>query len=79
MNQLVLVSQDTALLESIHKIMLAACSEPAIQQARMQPSQKSLLGELQFAALADTTLGASKLEPVKAAKLASALVESIIS
>ncbi|KAI9283473.1 hypothetical protein BC943DRAFT_100701 [Umbelopsis sp. AD052] len=79
MNQLLLVSQDTTLLESIHKIMLAACSESAIQQARAQPSQKSLLGELQFAALADTTLGANKLEPVRAAKLASALVESIIS
>jgi hypothetical protein len=79
MNQLVMTSQDTSLLESIHKIMLAACSEPAIQQARSQPSQKSLLDELQSAALADPTHGANKFDSVKAAKLASALVESIIS
>jgi hypothetical protein len=79
MNQLVLTSQDTDLLESVHMIMLTACSEPAVQQARAQPSQKSLLNELQFAALADPTLGATKYDLVNSAKLASALVESIIS
>lgn len=79
MNQLVLTSQDTELLECVHMIMLTACSEPTIQQARSQPSQKSLLNELQFAALADPTLGATNYDLVNSAKLASALVESIIS
>ncbi|GAB5590022.1 Ras GTPase activating protein ira2 [Umbelopsis nana] len=79
MNQLVLTSQETSLLESVHMIMLTACSEPAIQQARGQPSQKSLLNELQFGALVDPTLGATNFNPVKSAKLASTLVESIIS
>ncbi|KAI8975358.1 hypothetical protein BDF20DRAFT_914298 [Mycotypha africana] len=79
MNQMVISSQSQPIIESVKSILLTACSEPAFEQLKDKPSQKVLLNRLGFAALGDPTFGATSSNTFQNAKLASELIERIIS
>jgi hypothetical protein len=79
MNQIVISSQTMSILESVKSILLTACSDPAFTATKNGPSQKQLLEKLGFSALGDRRDSASASDNVKDAKLASELMELIIS
>jgi neurofibromin 1 len=79
MNQIVISSQTMPILESVESILLTACSAPVFTETKYGPSQKELLEELGFSALGDPKFGASVSNNRQYAKLASELMERIIS
>ncbi|KAI7870568.1 hypothetical protein BDF14DRAFT_1771252 [Spinellus fusiger] len=78
MNQIVISSQAQAIMESVTKIMLTACSESAFND-QDRPSLKQLLEELNFSALYDPTFSLETKSLTKYSDLASKLVDHIIA
>jgi neurofibromin 1 len=79
MNQIIISSQTQPIIESVKSILLTACSDPAFNESKNNPSQRVLLDQLGFSALGDPTFGASSSNIFQNAKLASELMERIIS
>ncbi|KAG1471849.1 hypothetical protein G6F56_001890 [Rhizopus delemar] len=79
MNQIVMSSQAQSLIESIKSILVTACSDPAFQNTKNRASQQDLLEQFGFSALCDPTFGASNSNNSGSAKLASEIMEKIIS
>lgn len=79
MNQIVISSQTQPILESVKSILLTACSDSAFSEAKNRNSQRVMLEKLGFNALGDPTFGASASNNLQNAKLASELMELIIS
>ncbi|KAI8647143.1 hypothetical protein BD408DRAFT_358792 [Parasitella parasitica] len=79
MNQIMISSQTQAIIESVKSILLTACSDPVFTESKNKPTQRALLEQLGFSALDDPTFGASSTNVFQNAKLASELMERIIS
>ncbi|KAL7311910.1 Ras GTPase activating protein ira2 [Mucor circinelloides] len=79
MNQIVISSQTQPIIESVKSILLTACSDPVFSESKNKPSQRVLLDQLGFSSLGDPTFGASCSNIFQNAKLASELMERIIS
>ncbi|KAI9005808.1 hypothetical protein CLU79DRAFT_712957 [Phycomyces nitens] len=74
MNQMVVSSQNYAVIEAVKSILTTACSEPAFSQSMDRQSQRLYLEELGFPALSDPTLGAAKTNVAANAQLARVLL-----
>ncbi|KAI8078349.1 hypothetical protein BDF21DRAFT_43098 [Thamnidium elegans] len=81
MNQIVLSSTSQPIIESVKTILLTACSDPAFNDSARKsiPSQKILLERVGFSALGDPTFGATSINVLQNAKLASEIIELIIA
>ncbi|KAI8975307.1 hypothetical protein BDF20DRAFT_914255 [Mycotypha africana] len=81
MNQIVLSSTNQQIIESVKSILIIACSDPAFNETtrKTKPSQKALLERIGFSALGDPTFGASTINTLQNAKLASEIIELIIA
>lgn len=79
MNQIVISSQTQPIIESVKSILLTACSDPIFSEGKNRNSQKMLLDRFGFSALGDPTFGASSSNNLQNSKLASELMERIIS
>lgn len=79
MNQILISSQSILILESVKSILFTASSDPAFANTNNELSQKELLDGLGFSALGDIKFGTSVSNTVQHAKLASELMERIIS
>lgn len=79
MNQIVISSQTQPIIDSVKSILLTACSDPAFAEVKNKKSQRVLLDNLGFSALGDRTFGASSSNSFHNARLASELMERIIS
>lgn len=79
MNQIVISSQSQPILESVKSILLTACSDSVFIETKSRNSQRVVLEKLGFNALGDPTFGASAANNSQNAKLASELMELIIS
>ncbi|KAI7901148.1 uncharacterized protein BX663DRAFT_457281 [Cokeromyces recurvatus] len=81
MNQIVLSSTCQPIIESVKTILLIACSNPAFSDVsrKANPSQKVLLERVGFSALGDPTFGATSINTLQNAKLASEIIELVIA
>ncbi|RCI05603.1 Ras GTPase activating protein ira2, partial [Rhizopus stolonifer] len=79
MNQIVISSQTQSILESVESILITVCSDPVFTDTKNRPSLGILLDRLGFSALGDSTFGANSKFNLQRAKLASELIERIIS
>lgn len=79
MNQIVINSETQPLIESIKDILITVCSDSAFSEGKSEASQMVILEQLGFSALCDPTFGASTTDYMKNAKLASEIMERIIS
>jgi neurofibromin 1 len=79
MNQIVISSQTQPILESVKSILLTACSDPIFANPKNRLSQKAKLKQIGFSALGDPTFGAASINTFESAKLASELMERIIT
>ncbi|KAI9475616.1 MAG: hypothetical protein EXX96DRAFT_506141 [Benjaminiella poitrasii] len=81
MNQIVLSSTSQSIIESVKSILLIACSNPAFSDVsrKANPSQKMLLERVGFSALGDPTFGATSINALQNAKLASEIIELVIA
>lgn len=81
MNQIVLSSTSQPIIESVKSILLTACSDPAFSDSarKSNPSQKVLLEKVGFSALGDPTFGATSINVLQNAKLASEIIELTIA
>ncbi|CAO3650284.1 unnamed protein product [Mucor fragilis] len=81
MNQIVLSSTSQPIIESVKSILLMACSDASFSDAsrKANPSQKVLLERVGFSALGDPTFGATSINVLQNAKLASEIIELIIA
>ena len=81
MNQIVLSSTSQPIIESVKSILLMACSDSSFSDAsrKANPSQKVLLERVGFSALGDPTFGATSINVLQNAKLASEIIELIIA
>ncbi|KAI7872193.1 hypothetical protein BDF14DRAFT_1757760 [Spinellus fusiger] len=77
MNQIVVSSQNYAVIDAVKCILTTVCSEPAFNHSQDRISQKVYLEELGFPILADPTFGAVKINVAINAKLVSRLLERI--
>lgn len=81
MNQIVLGSTSQPIIESVKSILLTACSDHAFSDSSRKacPNQKVLLDRVGFSALGDPTFGATSINVLQNAKLASEIIELIIA
>lgn len=81
MNQVVLSSTNQPIIESVKSILMIACSDPCFLDStrKTSPSQKILLERVGFMALGDPTFGATSINILQNAKLASEIIELIIA
>ncbi|KAI7901256.1 uncharacterized protein BX663DRAFT_515416 [Cokeromyces recurvatus] len=79
MNQIVISSQTQLIIEAVKSILLTACSDPVFMESKNGTSQRKLLDKLGFSALGDPTFGATNSNILQNTKLASELMERIIS
>lgn len=81
MNQIVLSSTSQPIIESVKSILMIACSDPCFLDAarKANPTQKTLLEKVGFTALGDPTFGATSINILQNAKLASEIIELIIA
>ncbi|KAI9027661.1 hypothetical protein CLU79DRAFT_697324 [Phycomyces nitens] len=77
MNQIVVSSQNFALIDTIKAILLTACSEPVFNTTNERRNQKTLLEEIEFPALADTKYVPEKPNPLPISMLISKLLAII--
>lgn len=78
MNQIVVNSQTKALIECVKSILVTACSNPSFSNPK-DTSQKALLDKVGFSALCDSTFGVATSSSLRSTKLASEIIERIIS
>ncbi|KAI8335906.1 hypothetical protein BC941DRAFT_429713 [Chlamydoabsidia padenii] len=78
MNQIMVSSQNHAVLDAVKNLLMSACAEPIISNRTNRRSQKSYLDELGFSALGDPTFGSSNTKHT-ISLLASELLERITS
>lgn len=81
MNQIVLSSTSQPIIESVKSILMIACSNPAFLDStrKSNASQKDLLHSAGFSALGDPTFGATSINVLQNAKLASEIIELFIA
>lgn len=79
MNQIVISSQTQPIIDSVKSILLTACSDPAFSEMKNGKSQRFMLDKLGFSALGDPTFGASSSNSFQNGRLASELMERVIS
>ncbi|KAI8373844.1 hypothetical protein BD560DRAFT_393755 [Blakeslea trispora] len=81
MNQIVLSSTSQPIIEAVKTILLIACSDPSFSDSvrKTKPSQKALLERVGFTSLADPSFGATSINVLQNAKLASEVIELIIA
>ncbi|ORZ22469.1 hypothetical protein BCR42DRAFT_406243 [Absidia repens] len=79
MNQIMVSSQNHAVLEAVKNLLMSACAEPIIANPTNRRSQKSYLDELGFSALGDPTFGSSSTNYFVNSELASKLLDRITS
>lgn len=81
MNQIVLSSTNQPIIESVKSILMIACSNPAFSDSarKLEASQKDLLQAAGFSALSDPTFGATSINVLQNAKLASEIIEMFIA
>ncbi|KAI9282283.1 hypothetical protein BY458DRAFT_429071 [Sporodiniella umbellata] len=79
MNQIATSSQSQHLIESVKSILITACSNPAFQNVKNRASQQDLLNQFGFSALYDSNIGSSSSNYPESARLASEIMEKIIS
>lgn len=79
MNQIVISSQSQPILETVKSILLTACSDPAFSETKNRNSQRSMLERLGFTALGDSSFSSTIHNTFQNAKLASEIIERIIS
>ncbi|KAL0078943.1 hypothetical protein F4703DRAFT_1778323 [Phycomyces blakesleeanus] len=77
MNQIVVSSQNFALIDTIKAILLTACSEPVFNTTTERRNQKTLLEEIEFPALADTNYVPTKPNALPTSMLISQLLAII--
>lgn len=81
MNQIVLSSTSQPIIDSVKSILLIACSDPAFNDStrKSNPTQKALLERAGFSALGDPSFGATSINVLQNAKLASEIIELTIA
>ncbi|CAO3611756.1 unnamed protein product [Cunninghamella echinulata] len=79
MNQIMISSQNHAVLDAVKNLLMNACAEKSISNPASRRSQRSYLEELGFSALGDPTFGASNTNYFVNAELASKLLDRITS
>lgn len=79
MNQIMVSSQNHAVLDAVKNLLMSACAEPIIANPTNRRSQKSYLDELGFSALGDPTFGSSNANYFVNSELASKLLDRITS
>lgn len=81
MNQVVLSSNTQPIIEAVKTILLIACSDPNFNtiETSSAKTQRELLQEIGFTALAEPSFGASSTNVMQHSKLASEVIERIIA
>ncbi|KAI8085069.1 uncharacterized protein BX664DRAFT_266338 [Halteromyces radiatus] len=79
MNQIMISSQNHAMLDAVKNLLMNACMEPIISNPTNRRSQRSYLDELGFSALSEPGFGSSTTNYLVHSKLASKLLDIITS